>query len=279
MASAGRSGQPRIGWGFFGAELKRWREAAGLTQTELGRRVFCSGSYIGQFETGIRKPQLDVAMLIDVELKTDGLFERTCRELINKSPFTDYFAEAAYLESLAKSIQSYSPTFMPGLIQTPDYARAVFLAGFPFATDEEIESWVAARLERQRILDDPTKPMLWAVLDESAIRRRVGGPAVMCGQLMRVISLVHSRRIGMQVLPFGAGAPAVGGMLKLMTFEDAPPVAYGEGAQTGYLLDDPATVARCEQDFGFLSAAALSPEASLALVREAAEEYRNAHGT
>ncbi|MEU7135479.1 helix-turn-helix transcriptional regulator [Streptomyces sp. NPDC046261] len=269
----GRFGQPKLGWEFFGSELKRHREAAGLTQQELGRRVICSGSYIGQFETAMRKPQLDVAQRVDVELKTDGLFGRMCEQLINNSPFTSYFAEAVYLERLATSVREYAPTFVPGLLQTAAYARAVFLAGLPFASDDEIDSRVATRLERARLLDHPTRPLLWVVLDETALRRKVGGAAVMHQQLTHIASLVSRRRVVMQVLPFEAGAPALGGMLTLMAFEDAPSVAYEEGHGHGGLVDDPALVARAKQSYDLVSAAALSPEESLRLVQSMVKEY------
>ncbi len=245
-ASARKSGQ-LLGWGFFGSELKRRREAAGLTQQELGNKVFCSGSYIGQFETAVRRPQPEIAERIDACLGSDGFFKRLCEELIRSSPYADYFAEAVYLEGLATGIREYASTFVPGLLQTAAYARAVFLGGFPFAPEDEIESWVAARLERSRILGHPTAPLLWVILDESVIRRRVGGASVMSEQLLHVASLARRRRIGVQVLPFGMGAHALGGALSLMTFQDAPPVAYTEAVHTGNLLDDPATVSRCEQ--------------------------------
>ncbi|GAA0332818.1 helix-turn-helix transcriptional regulator [Streptomyces blastmyceticus] len=270
-------GQHKVGWDFFGAELKIRREAAGFTQQDLGTRVFCSGSYIGQFETGIRKPQLDVAERIDAVLKTDGFFARMCRELIDSSPYEHYFAEAAYLEGLADTIREYAPLFVPGLVQTEAYARAVFLAGQPHLTDDEIDTRVAARLERQRLLDDPTKPLLWLVLDENVIRRRVGGAAVMSEQLTRVAALTRKRRITMQVLSIHVGVPAVGAMLSLMTFKDAPPLAYSEAAHSGNLLDDPARVTGLERAYDLVRAHALPPDASLTLIESVAEEYANEH--
>lgn len=270
---ASRYGQSKVGWEFFGSELKWRREATGLSQQELGRRVFCSGAYIGQFETAVRKPQLDVAQRIDVELDTGGFFARMCEKLIDSSPYTHYFAEAVYLESLATAIREHAVMFVPGVLQTAAYARAVFLAGLPFATDDEIDSRVATRLARARLLDHPTEPLLWVVLDEGVIRRKVGGAAVMHEQLEHVASLAQRRRIFLQVLPYAAGASPLGGMLTLMTFEDAPPVAYEEGHRTGGLVDDPTLVARARAAYDLVSAAALSPEASLSLIRSVAKEY------
>ncbi|QLE73439.1 helix-turn-helix domain-containing protein [Streptomyces rectiverticillatus] len=269
-------GQSKFGWGFFGTELKRRREAAGMTQQELGRRVFCSGAYIGQFETGIRKPQPDIAARIDAELGTDGLFRRMCEELISSSPYANFFAEAAYLEGLATSILHYEAMFVPGLMQTAAYARAVFLGSFPLVPEEKIESWVAARMSRQRIVEHPTSPLLWVVLDESVIRRMIGGAAVMHEQLGHAAALARRRRAIVQVLPYAAGASALSSMLTLMTFEDAPPVAYNEGPTNGCLLDDPAAVARCELLYDQVRAAALSPEASLSLIESVMEELADA---
>ncbi|WP_086566984.1 MULTISPECIES: helix-turn-helix domain-containing protein [Streptomyces] len=269
----GRYGQSKVGWEFFGSELKRRREAVGLSQQELGRRVFCSGAYIGQFETAVRKPQLDVAQRIDVELQTEGFFERMCTELINNSPYVNYFAETAYLQGLASTIHEFAPTFVPGLLQTEAYARGVFLGGFPFAPEDRIQTWITARLERARMLEHPTRPLLWVVLDECVIRRSIGGAGAMSEQLAHLVNLVEKRRIGVQVLPFGAGAPALGGALSLMTFEDAPPVAYTEGVKSGQLLDEPALVGDCRRLYDLVTAAALSLEASLSLIKSAAEEY------
>lgn len=268
-----RYGNPKTGWEFFGTELKRLREAAGLTQQQLGSRIFCSAAYIGQFETAIRKPQLYLAEQMDIVLGTDGLLGRLCKKLVESSPYVGYFAEAVYLEGIAVTIREFATMFVPGLLQTAAYARAVCLASRPVAPEEWIENKVAARLDRGRLLDHPTKPAFWAVLDESVLRRVVGGAAVMHEQLRHLVELVQRRRIILQVLPFGAGAPALSGMLTLMTFEDAPPVAYHEGPKTGNLLDDPAAVTHCELTYDHVRAAALSPEASLTLIQSAAEDY------
>ncbi|MEX2984697.1 Scr1 family TA system antitoxin-like transcriptional regulator [Streptomyces sp. C36] len=270
---SGRYGQSKVGWEFFGSELKRRREAAELSQQELGRRVFCSGTYIGQFETGVRKPQLDVAERIDAELGTDGFFARMCEELINSTTNVPYFADVAYLEGIATEIHAYAPMFVPGVLQTAAYARAVFKGGFPLAPNDDIDAWVAARLERQCIVAQPTTPLLWVVIDENVIRRPTGGAAVMREQLEHLASLARSDRLVVQVLPYSSGAPVLGGMLKLMTFDDAPPVAYSEGAMSGSLMDGPALVAKLQRAYDFARAAALPRDSSLTLIEAAAEEY------
>ncbi|WP_411141485.1 helix-turn-helix domain-containing protein [Streptomyces sp. x-80] len=264
------SSSPRA---MLGAELRHQREKAGLSQEQLGSPLFVSGSFIGQLEAGTRRMQLEYAIQIDEILQTDGYFERNCGAA-TKSKYPDHFAEAAEAEAVAVTIKEYAPLLIPGLLQTEAYARAVFRAYHPTAPEEEIDELVSARLERAQLLDDPTNPMFWSVLDEAVLRRRVGSPAVMAEALRHIASLIRRHRIIVQVLPFSAGSHiALGGGLKLMAFNDAPPLAYLHGLGTGQLLDDPASVARYELTYDLVGAIALSPEASLALIESAAEAF------
>jgi transcriptional regulator with XRE-family HTH domain len=274
------NGSRQAAWEFFGAELKRRREDAGFSQSVLGTRVFVSGGYIGQFEQAIRKPQLDVAQRIDAALQTGGFFERMCRKLIDDKRYADYFAAVVELEALATRICEFAPTLIPGLLQTAEYARAVTLAVNPFVTDEYVEEKVAARLERARILQDAARPEYWVVLHENVLYIPVGGPAVMAAQLDHVARLMRERHVLVMMLPYEAGAHAgMGGMLKLMEFEDAPPTAYTETEYSGTLVDEPAVVKRAQRTYDLVRGAAMSPEASLALVESAAEDYRRCAST
>ncbi|WP_210589478.1 helix-turn-helix transcriptional regulator [Streptomyces sp. GESEQ-35] len=276
MANASR----QAAWEFFGAELKRHREDRGLTQVELGARVFVSGAYIGQFEQAIRKPQLDIAQRIDVALQTDGIFERAWRKLIDDNRYADYFASVVELERTATKIAEFAPTLVPGLLQTAAYTRAVTLASNPFATDAHIEEKVAARVERAQILDDATRPVYWVILHEHVLRIPVGGPAVMAEQLEHVLGLVRQRKVLVQVLPTSVGAyPLMGRMVRLFEFEDAPPTAYTEAVYSGNLLDNPALVKRVHGAYDLLRAAALPPEASLTLIESVAEDHRRCAST
>jgi transcriptional regulator with XRE-family HTH domain len=269
------NGSRQAAWEFFGAELKRRREDAGFTQVELGARVFVSGGYIGQFEQAIRKPELDVAQRIDALLQTDGFFERTWQKLIDDKRYADYFAEVVELERTATRICEFAPTLVPGLLQTAEYAGAVTLATNPFVTEEYVEEKVTARLERARVLADATRPEYWVVLHENTLRIPVGGPAAMAEQLGHIATMVREHKAVAQVVPYDAGAhTAMGGMLALMEFEDAPPTACTETSFSGMLMDDPAVVKRAQRAYDLLRAVALSPEAILALVESAAEDRR-----
>ncbi|WP_371776899.1 helix-turn-helix domain-containing protein [Streptomyces sp. NBC_01438] len=257
----------------LGAELRHRREAAGLSQSELGAPLFLSGSFIGQLESGVRRMQMDQAEKFDEMLGVDGFFVRNC-EALKKSKYPEHFAEAAEAEARAEAIREYAPQLIPGLLQTEGYARAVFRAYQPTAVESTIDELVTTRLERAQLLTDPTVPMLWVVLDEAVLRRRVGGPDVMAEALRHIAGLIRQHRIVVQVLPFTEGAhAALTGSLKLMAFSDAPPLAYLQGLGTGQLQDDPATVRQCELTYDLVTASAISPTASLALIESVAEDY------
>ncbi|MFD9968946.1 Scr1 family TA system antitoxin-like transcriptional regulator [Streptomyces sp. NPDC059011] len=257
----------------LGAELRHARENAGLSQRELGEPLFVSASFIGQLEAGTRRMQPDVARRIDEILGTNGFFERNCLAA-NKSRYPDHFAEAAEAEAVATTIREYAPLLIPGLLQTETYARAVFRAYQPTATEAVIDELVEARLERARLLDDPTTPMLWTVLDEAVLRRRVGSAAVMGEALRHIEALARRNRVIVQVMPFHAGAhTAMEGALKLMEFTDAPSLAYLQALGSGQLDDDPATVTRHKLTYESVTAGALSPRESLALIASVAEDY------
>ncbi|MEI5099268.1 helix-turn-helix transcriptional regulator [Streptomyces sp. PmtG] len=264
------SSNPRA---LLGAELRHAREKSGLNQEKLGSRIFVSGSFIGQLEAGTRRMQPDHARMLDEVLGTEGFFTRNCAAAA-KSRYPEHFAEAAEAEAEATAIRQYAPMLIPGLLQTPAYARTVIRAYDPTATEATINKWVDGRMARGRLLSHPTNPLLWAVLDEGALRRVTGGRAVMAEALSHVAGLARRGRVIVQVLPFSTGAhTSMEGYLRLMDFEDAPPLVYFEGPGTGRLEDDPATVARLKFTFELLAADALSPEKSLALIEALAQDY------
>ncbi|MFJ9595707.1 Scr1 family TA system antitoxin-like transcriptional regulator [Streptomyces virginiae] len=268
------SSSPRA---LLGAELRVAREAAGLSQAELGEPLFVSGSFIGQLEAGTRRMHIEFARQIDDILSTNGFFVRNCGAAA-KSKYPDHFAAAAEAEALAKAIREYAPQLIPGLLQTEAYAREVFRAYQPTAPERVIDELVENRLARAALLNDPTTPLLWCVLDEAVLRRVGENKTVLAEALRHVATLIRSHRVIVQVLSFSAGAHAgLDGSLKLMTFEDAPPLVYVDGIGMGQLFDDPATVGRHTLTYDLLTASALSPRRSLALIESVAEEYERDH--
>ena len=145
---------------FYGAELRRLREAAGLSQNELGERAFCSGAYIGLFEAAERRPQVDISRALDELLGSGEHLQRLCR-FARPSKVAGYFADAAELQLQASSIGSFNSMLVLGLLQTESYARAPTRSAHPFAAEEVIEGHVRTRMERTSLLDSPTAPVLW----------------------------------------------------------------------------------------------------------------------
>ncbi|MFJ4719056.1 helix-turn-helix domain-containing protein [Streptomyces luteogriseus] len=256
----------------YGEEMRLRRTAARLTQEKLGDQVVCSPTLISHFEAGRRLPKPDDAQRIDRALGTDGFFARWLEDLENT--YDPRFAAAAELERQATTIQQFALALVPGLLQTPDYARAVFAAYRPTTTDQELDRQVVIRTERARILDGPSAPVVWTLLDEAVLRRAVGGSQVMAEQLHKIADLASARRIRLHVLPYRAGAhPLMESLLTLMSFEDSAPVAYVDAFETGRLMDDPALVRACQTAYALALSDALSQQESLALVRSAAEDH------
>ncbi|MFF7314463.1 Scr1 family TA system antitoxin-like transcriptional regulator [Streptomyces sp. NPDC008137] len=259
----------------YGDELRRRRETAGLTQGELAEMVVCSPSLIAHYEAGRRSPNPADAKRLDQVLGTDGFFERW-RDTLAKARFAEHFQEAAEAERLAVFIEEFAVSLVPGLLQTKAYARAVLKAAKPNNTAAELDEKVVNRVERARILENPTSPTVWMILGENAIRSVVGGPAVMAEQLRHIVKLARAGRIMVQVVPFSAGAhAAMSSMMKLMRFTDAPDMAYVEALHIGSLTDDPSLVRRYRDAYDLARAAALPPEASLDLIASVAKDYDN----
>ncbi|MCY1653026.1 helix-turn-helix transcriptional regulator [Streptomyces sp. SL294] len=266
--------RPRTARVKYGEELRLGRTAAGLTQEALSEQIVCSPTLISHFEAGRRLPNPDDAQRIDRALSTDGFFARWLEDLDTK--FAEHFAAVAELEQQATDIRQYGASLIPGLLQTNDYARAVFKAHSPNFLADEVDSLIVNRAARARILDNSLSPTAWTLLDEAALRRPVGGPQVMAEQLRKIAGLADSGRIRLHVVPFSVGAHALmESMLYLLSFSDAAPVAYVEGLHTGKLIDDPTVVESCKTAYALALSDAAPHHESLALVRVIAEEYEN----
>ncbi|WP_406348545.1 helix-turn-helix transcriptional regulator [Streptomyces sp. NBC_00144] len=259
----------------YGEELRIRRIAAGLTQEAVSEGVVCSPTLISHWEAGRRLPTPHDAQRLDLVLGTDGFFARWLEDLDTK--FTQYFAPVAELEQQAAEIRHYSMSLVPGLLQTKEYSRALFRQSSPNHEEKNLDEAVAIRQARAALLEKPSGPVLWCLLDEAALRRRVGGPKVMADQLHKIADMAEAGRLRLHVMPFSAGAHAlVDGLLCLMKFADAPPIAYSEGVRTGHLMDDPALVSQCQTAYDLALGDALSHADSLALVRAVAKEYAHA---
>ncbi|MFD4220861.1 helix-turn-helix domain-containing protein [Streptomyces griseus] len=272
----GTKRRPRTPREKYGEELKLRRIAAGLTQEALSEMVVCSPTLISHYEAGRRLPSPEDAQRIDRALGTDGFFERWLEDL--DPAFAHYFKEVAELEQEVTEIRHYGGLLIPGLLQTKAYSRAVFEAFRPNYLVEELDELVVSRTKRALLLEEPSAPETWILLDEGALRREVGGPQVMAEQLHKVADMADSGRVRLHVLPLSCGAHALlEGMVYLLSFADAAPLAYLEGLHNGRLLDDPALVAACHTSYTLALSDAASRRKSVALVRSIAEEHEHAH--
>jgi transcriptional regulator with XRE-family HTH domain len=265
-------------------ELLRRREAAGLTREEAARQLEWSTSTIFRIETGRSRPQPgNVRVLLELYGVTgperDGLI-RLAREArqpgwwhsfrdVLPNPYEVFIG----LEAGAASIRNFEPVVVPGLLQTDEYARQMSRGGPRELDREDIERRVQVRMERQRILTREDRPRLWAVIDEAAIRRVVGGPEVMAEQLQHLIECAEQGKTTLQVVPFSAGAHAgTTGPFIILDFPEPtdPSVVYVETLAGDLYLEERADVDRYTLAFDRLLAAALHPDDSVRLVQQAA---------
>ncbi|MFJ4896713.1 helix-turn-helix domain-containing protein [Streptomyces sp. NPDC088727] len=253
---------------YYGWELRRQREAAGLRQQQLGDIIFCTGSLIGQVETTKKIPTRDFSERVDAALGTDGVFSRLVG-LVLRSQLPTWFQAYAEMEAKAAYISTYQAQLVYGLLQTEDYARAVLATGMP----DDLEGLLAARMERQRILEQERPPLAWAVLDEAVLYRPIGGHEVMRAQLARLLEFTTNRWMRIQVLPFAAGEhSSLAGSFTTMRFDDDPDVVYTEDLISGHMTANPDTVREGSLRYAHLQAAALSVEESAALIARVMKE-------
>ncbi|MFD3942203.1 Scr1 family TA system antitoxin-like transcriptional regulator [Streptomyces sp. NPDC058579] len=253
---------------YYGWELRRLREEAGLNQQQLGDIVFCSASLIGQVETAKKVPTRKFSEQLDAALMTGGLFARLVGVVL-KSQLPKWFQPYAEMEAKATYISTYQAQLVYGLLQTEDYARAVLSVDHR----EKLDEMVAARMERQRILDREHPPVVCVVLDEAALRLEIGGREVMRAQLQHLLDCMRRPWIQIQVLPFSAGGHAgMMGSFNLLRFEDDPDICYMAGYGAGQMTTNPQVIRERSVAYARLQASALSHEDSAALITRVMEE-------
>ncbi|WP_435825215.1 helix-turn-helix domain-containing protein [Micromonospora zamorensis] len=251
-AEGGPTTGPTVLRMLLGAQLRRLRESGGVTREGAGWEIRSSESKISRMELGrVGFKERDVSDLLTLY----GVTEEHERDALLKlardanSPgwwhrygdvLPTWFQSYLGLEAAAALIRTYEVQFVPGLLQTGDYARAVVLLGHGAAGPDEIERRVALRMQRQQLLHRENPPQLWAVVDEAALRRPIGGPAVMRGQLTALIEATKSPNIRLQVIPFAAGGhAAAGGAFTILRFGDQelPDIVYIEQLTSAIYLD------------------------------------------
>jgi transcriptional regulator with XRE-family HTH domain len=267
-------------------ELRRLREAARLTCEEVAERLECSASKISRVETGrVSVSPRDVRDMLEIygvpEDQRESLVQ-LARDSRQKGWWHAYsdtiqpqFATYLGLESAASEIRIYEVSLIPGLLQTGDYARTVIGAGMVNSAYEDIERRVELLMARQPALTRADPPKLWAVLDEAALRRRVGGGGLMRLQLEYLLEMASLPNVAVQVIPFGGGAhPAMGRPFVILVFPERvdTDVVYLEDLTSALYVEDVEEVDRYNVFFNHLRATALSFDDSSALITAVLKE-------
>jgi transcriptional regulator with XRE-family HTH domain len=264
----------------FGAMLRHYRVAAGLTPEELGARIYLSASQIRKVEEGTRTPTEALTQACEAlpELNSNGALT-TLREILKDHlrhrAYPGWFQAWPDHESHARRLRNFELVVVPGLLQTEAYARTVLRTRVG-ATAEELDEAVAARLERQQILEHQHPPQLWVLIDEAVLRRPVGGAEVMAEQLEFLASAARRPHIVLQLIPLAAGAHEGmrGGAFVLADFEDDPSLGYQDTAVSGQIVEDANQVDALAVTWDTLRLEALPQSASVELVEEVAQRWR-----
>ena len=273
------------------AELRRLRDQSGLSISEVAEKIGWQVSRISRIETrqlGITAP--DLRKLLDIYAVEDGAYRGELAELARRANERGWwqsyprnvipseYGDLIAVEAEAATIRSYQPEVVPGLLQTPGYARAVIRAGRRADTAAEIDRRVEVRLERQAILarTDPAPPRISVVLNEAVLRRRVGDPGVMREQLQFLIAERDRGNLSVQVLPFDTGAhPSMVGPFTMVTFLDPGDlgVVYLEHPTSSLFLETPEEIRAYEEFWDSIQSDAYSPDDSRAFLRTYALRY------
>jgi transcriptional regulator with XRE-family HTH domain len=260
----------------LGALLRALRMDAGLTVDQVADRLLCSSTKVSRMETGHRRASpRDVRDLCQIYHVDDPVQREHLMTLSQEGrgqawwqPFNLPYATYVGLEAEATSISDFEPGVFPGLLQTPEYARALHERGLPRLSPSVIDQRIEERLTRQSILTRSEPPQLHAILDQAVVHRLVGGPEVMRAQIQWVIEAIELRNVTVQVLPYTAGAhPAMDSTFILL--ELAPPVpsvVYVEGLVGQIYLEREQDIQRYKRVFERLTSISLSPEESVELM-------------
>jgi hypothetical protein len=270
----------------LGTQLRRLREANGITPQAAGAVIRASHAKISRLELGrVGFKQRDVADLLTLYGIHDEQERQTFLSLAQQANepgwwhqysdiVPDWFELYLGLEQASSVVRTYEPHLVPGLLQTEDCARIVIEVGHPDAKPEEIERRVALRMRRQQVLIRPDPPTLWAVVDEAALRR-LSGPAAMRAQIRHLIDISELPNVTLQTVPFHSGAhPAAGGPFSILRFSapDLPDIVYLEQLTSALYLEKVRDVSHYLMVMNRLCIPALSPSATVGFLHSISKE-------
>lgn len=250
---------------FFGSELREHRTRAGLSQDQLAEKLSYSLSLVCAVELANRTPSRDFAERADQVLDTGGALARLW-PLVRQAAYPAWFRPWLDIEQSARTLQTWQPMLVPGLLQTEDYAREIFRRE-PAATAEQAEEAVTARMTRQAILRRPDPPMYWVVLDEWVLRRPVGTAETMRGQVRALQGSAGLPNVTVQIVPMDAqSVPGLTGAFVIAKVAGEPDLVYLESAGEGYVTDRPTDVESIVRRYDVIRSLALPVQASLDLL-------------
>jgi transcriptional regulator with XRE-family HTH domain len=264
----------------LGKRLRDLRSAHDMTVEVVASHLLCSATKISRLETGTRRPSLrdvrDLCALYELDEAGSAELMNLARGAREQGWWTQYddinLDPYIGLEAVATAITSYSMYYIPALLQTEEYARALIKAIAPKIDAGIHEQRVEVRLRRQRLLDEDRRPRYRVILDEAVLHRRVGGPRVMADQLGRILDAERQAKVTIQVIPFEFGAHAAqDSNFVLLEFEDKDlsPVIFVEGLTGNQYIERSADIARYRESVEYLRDSALSPRDSLLRVDQA----------
>ncbi|MGW0942457.1 helix-turn-helix domain-containing protein [Streptomyces sp. NPDC002623] len=263
------SGSPEPGSGIlrvFGRQLKRFRLRAGLERAEFGSRTGYSASTIAAFEQGRRTPSPRFIDVADELLDAGGVLQEM-KEEVAKAQYPAFFRDAARLEAEAVELHVYDTHLINGLLQTQEYARAVFAMRRPLLDEETIEQRVAARMLRQKIFSQWPAPLMSFVIEEAVLRRPIGGAEVHRGQLEQILLTGQNRNVEIQVMPLLREDHAgLAGPFTLIETRAGQRIAYAEVQKSSHLYTERTPVRELEAQYGIIRAQALTPRESMAFI-------------
>ncbi|WP_143832909.1 MULTISPECIES: helix-turn-helix domain-containing protein [Nocardiopsis] len=260
----------RSKWMPFGKEVRRLRGELGLSLSEVGRRLGVTGSMVGAIERAARVPRRGHVDKLDALYATNGELLRFWKDTLQEGRVHEDFRDALALEKKAGHIREYQSILFPGLVQTPEYARALIRARSPQASTEEVEELVRARVSR---LEDLRRTTLWFIVDEVVMRRPIGSVDVLADQLDWIANLVQRGSIRIQALPL-EGNPGLCAPFRLVTLNKHRMVLYAEHVVGGEILEKPELVSETLTLFSAMQAEALSSQATLELITQVKKELQ-----
>lgn len=287
MSKDRQRGGPTVLRILLGAQLRRLREAAGHTRASAGYTIRASESKMSRLERGgVSFKDRDVRDLLILYGVTDAdeLDQLVALAMQANKPgwwqsysdvFPPWFDAYVGLEEAANRIRVYEGHYVPGLLQTEEYARAVIAIGHPRASPEEIERMVSLRMSRQKLLDQPDGPQLWVVVDEAVLRRQIGDSEVMRAQLEHLRAITKLPNVTLQVMRFSQGANAAEGVtfsILRFTEPELPDVVYLEQLMSALYLEKREELDRYSDVMDRLAVQAEEPSRSAEIISEILRE-------